>query len=294
MPIAFYCVRMIDYHLHLHDHGASGPYSVDQVARYVEVARTRGVSEIGFTEHVFRFREVNALLGEWWADEPDPALREYCERYINEHSTQSLDEYAEVLQRAQAIGMPVKIGLEVDYFPGRMDVLSEFLDMYPLDFRLGSVHWIGAWGFDDPGTAWEWERRQIDVIWDAYFDHLAELISARVVDVLAHPDLVKKFGHRPDLEPVDTYSRIARTAAQFGIAFELSSAGLRKPVGEAYPSSRFLESIRGANALITTASDAHRAEDVGSDFDYLQDAARRAGFSEVVCFTGRRPYTMRI
>lgn len=282
-----YCVGVNDYHIHLHDHGESGEYSIDLVAGYVEAGLARGVAELGFTEHVFRFREINELLGDWWTGDPNPEMRAYCARYVSEHSTQSLDDYVNVLMAARAEGMPIKIGLEIDYYPAQMADLSKFLEQYPLDFRLGSVHWIGAWGFDDPGVSDEWESREIDDVWGEYFTLLAELATLGNIDVLAHPDLVKKFGHRMEDEPVDLYNRIAVLAAERSIAFELSSAGLRKPVAEAYPSLRFLEAINAAGGSISTASDAHRPQDVGKDFDQLREIATNAGFSDAVSFTMR-------
>ncbi|RIK11438.1 MAG: hypothetical protein DCC49_00615 [Acidobacteria bacterium] len=285
---------MNDYHIHLHDHGESGPYTQELVSSFVEMGTKHGVTELGFTEHIFRFREVNELLGEWWAEDPDPHMRSYCERYVAEHSTQSLEEYVEVLTAAKSREMPVKIGLEIDYYPRRMGEIDEFLSAYPLDFRLGSVHWIGAWGFDDPGVGDEWRNRDIESVWIGYFALLADLISSDSVDVLAHPDLVKKFGHRPAQEPVDLYRQIAEMAAERSIAFELSSAGLRKPVGEAYPSSLFLEAIRSAGASITTASDAHKPQDVGADFDRLSETAISAGFTEAVSFTMRNSHSVRL
>lgn len=289
-----YCVGVNDYHIHLHDHGESGQYSQELIDRYVCSGSERGVTELGFTEHIFRFKEVNELLGEWWAEDPDPKMRAYCERYIAEHSTQSLDEYVDALTVAKSRGLPVKVGLEIDYYPGRMSEIDAFLASYPLDFRLGSVHWIGAWGFDDPGAGNEWEVREIASVWIRYFDLLGELISSDSIDVLAHPDLVKKFGHRLTQEPLDLYRHVATMAADRSIAFELSSAGLRKPVGEAYPSPLFLEAIRSAGASITTASDAHGPQEVGVDFDRLSEIAISAGFTEVVSFTLRDSRSVRL
>lgn len=289
-----YCVGVNDYHIHLHDHGESGPYTQELIDRYVFSGEERGVTELGFTEHIFRFREANELLGEWWSEDPDPKMRAYCERYIAEHSTQSLDEYIDALTVAKSRGLPVKIGLEIDYYPGRMSEIDGFLADYPLDFRLGSVHWIGAWGFDDPGVGDEWEVREIESVWTRYFDLLADLIATNSIDALAHPDLVKKFGYRLAQEPVELYRRVATMAAERSIAFEVSSAGLRKPVGEAYPSSLFLEVIRSAGASITTASDAHGPQEVGVDFDRLSEMAITAGFTEVVSFTMRDSRSVRL
>ena len=95
--------------------------------------------------------------------------------------------------------------------------------------------------------------------------------------MLAHPDLVKIFGDRVewDWQPV--------IDALDGVALEVSTAGLHKPVGELYPEASLL---RGAKR-ITLASDAHVAEDVGRDFEAAVEHARAAGFETVTVFDGR-------
>src|SRR5206468_6239440 len=95
---------------------------------------------------------------------------------------------------AKRAGLPVVLGLEVDHYAGRMDRVARLLEGYPFDVLLGSVHWVGAWGFDqlgDPAVDAEWNARAIDSVWDVYTDALEELAASRVCDVLAHPDLIK-------------------------------------------------------------------------------------------------------
>ncbi len=91
---------------------------------------------------------------------------------------------------------------------------------------------------------------------------------------MAHPDLAKVFGHRaPEDVRERLYAEAAEAFAAAGVAVEVSTAGLRKPVGELYPAPTFLAACRRAGVPATLASDAHRPEDVGRDFDR---AGRRA------------------
>ena len=72
-------------------------------------------------------------------------------------------------EEAKDAGLPVVIGMEVDYYPGRMDEVSTLLADYPFDVLLGSVHWLGAWRFDDldvPLQMDEWSIRQVDACWE--------------------------------------------------------------------------------------------------------------------------------
>jgi len=165
------------------------------------------------------------------------------------------------------------------------------LDGYPFDVLLGSVHWIGAWGFDqidDPVVADEWEQRAIDDVWDAYTEALQELAASRVCDVLAHPDLPKVGGRRPAV-PDEWYDRMAEAAATSGMTAEVSSSGCRKPVGEAYPAPALLSRFRKAGVPVTTASDAHTLSDVASDFTTLKALLADSGYDSLVAFRARAP-----
>ena len=108
------------------------------------------MTELAVTEHLFRFRQADALLGGFWDDERvPPALAESMAEYWKFHATADLDAYVECAQEAKEAGLPVVIGLEVDYYEGRMDTVAGLLAGYPFDVLLGSVHWVGAWRFDD-------------------------------------------------------------------------------------------------------------------------------------------------
>ena len=286
---------MIDYHVHLWPHGQRHePMSVEELAGYCERAAAEGVNEIALTEHLFRFRSARLAVGDWWAAEgSDPALVRVMSDYWDDHAQADLDAYVEVVEAAKAAGLPVRLGLEVDHYPGRMDVVSRLLEGYPFDVLLGSVHWMDTWMFDfldDPTSAREWGRRGIDAIWSAYTDCMEDLAGSRTCDVLAHPDVVKVAGHRPAdaglLAELET--RIAEAAAANGMAAEVSSAGWRKPVAEAYPSPSLLAHFRAAGVPVTTASDTHGPDLVAHRSPDLRRLVESAGYTHLAAFRERQ------
>ena len=283
---------MLDYHLHLWPHGtAASQPTLDELAEYCETAARAGVDEIALTEHLFRFRQADAILAGFWDDDPNPELRASLAAYWKDHAHADLDAYVAAVVEAKAAGLPVVLGLEVDHYAGRMDKVASVLDGYPFDVLLGSVHWVGAWGFDqlgDPVVDAEWDARSIESVWDAYTDALEELAASGVCDVLAHPDLVKISGRRPSV-PDEWYDRMAEAAASSGMAAELSSAGWRKPVAEAYPAPALLSRFRKAGVPATTASDSHGLGDVASRSSDLRALLADAGYETLTAFRGRRP-----
>ena len=283
---------MLDSHLPLWPHSQSdAATTVEQVAAYCELAAARGITEIAVTEHLFRFTQAKDRLGGFWDDLPGDALRPGMAAYWDHHARVDLDDYVEVVEAVKAAGLPVVLGLEVDYYQDRMDDVADLLDGYPFDVLLGSVHWLGTWRFDvlsDPQVLAEWDHRVIDRVWDEYTRALEELAASGVCDVLAHPDLVKIAGRIPDV-PDEFHDRIAEAAAISGMAAEVSSAGWRKPVGEEYPAPALLQRLVARGVPLTTASDAHTLPDVAERADDLRGLLSAAGVDTLRGFRRRQP-----
>ena len=289
---------MSDYHLHLHPHadlpGAPPPgvYPDGYIDRYVEVAAARGVAELGFTEHLYRCVESEAVFGNWWESDrslPAQVLSE-MDRVVRSERNLSLERYVEVVLDAKARGLPVKLGLEVDFEPGTEQAVLDLIAPYPWDFLVGSVHWIGGWEFTRPLAPGEFARRGVERAWREYFALETALAGARMVDVLAHVDVIKKWGHRPPAELLpELYAPVVAVAAASGVAVEVSSAGLRREAKEIFPAPSFLAMLRDAGVPITLASDAHMAEDVALGHDLVVAAARAAGYDTYLRFAARSP-----
>lgn len=293
---------LVDYHMHLE----RGPFTREWLGHFLATARERGVAEIGVSEHVYRFREAQEAYGAWWADgdgggpkaegrgpggdaeNAPPGTAAFARRWWTARGGQSLAEYAGLLRGAATDGLPVRLGIEVDYFPGREGAIRAVLARAPFDYAIGSVHWIGPWGFDLLDVEGLWDGRDVDEAYRAYFALLIRAARSGLFQIMAHPDLIKVMGHRPsaalDLAPL--YAEAARAFAAGGAAVEVSTAGFRKPVGELYPDPAFLHACRREGVPLSLASDAHRPEDVGLDFDRAAALARDCGYREVMTFAG--------
>jgi histidinol-phosphatase (PHP family) len=267
---------IVDYHMHLrgrsNDHEGPIEHTAEVVERYVEAARERGVDEIGFTEHLYYFHQFDSLV-----EHP----------YQRAKIAHDLQAYVDAVLEAKRRGLPVKLGLEVDYFPGREAELAEILAPYPWDYLLGSVHILEGEAIDmERGL---WTRLPVEEVWRRYFVHLRALARSGVVDVLAHPDLVKIFDRRPHAEEAELLREETVDAIDAtGVAVEVSTAGLRRRVGEIYPSPDWLDACRGRGVGITLASDAHEADDVGRDFDRALELLDEAGYETVTVFDARQ------
>ncbi|MFY9783750.1 MAG: histidinol-phosphatase [Acidimicrobiales bacterium] len=281
---------MIDYHLHLWPHSESSVwFRLDQIAEYCDEAARHGVTELALTEHSHRFVDVASVVGPFWQRFGHEPTNATMAEYWDFHARNSLEAYVTLAQAAKDEGLPVKIGLEVDYYKDQMDVVSELLAQYPFDVLIGSVHWLGTWQLDDIDSEvnmHEWRVRDVEQCWKNYTIALDELCATNAVDVLAHPDLIKVAGFIPEGSG-EHWDAMAESAARVDISMECSSAGWRKPVGEQYPAEGFLDRLVQRGITFTTASDAHRNERVGERAEDLAVMLESRGVHELATYTRR-------
>jgi histidinol-phosphatase (PHP family) len=292
---------LVDYHMHLE----RGPFTPTWLDRFLATAREHGVAEIGISEHIYRFHESQEAYGAWWGEveaseqvgpdeEPSPGTPAFAERWWTGRGTQSLREYTTLVCEARERGLPVRLGIEADYFPGAEGAIRAIVGQAPFDYVIGSVHWIGSWGFDLLGVEGLWDGRDVTQMYREYFALLGQAARSGLFHIMAHPDLIKVMGHRPsatlDLEAL--YAEAAEAFCAGGVAVEVSTAGLRKPVGELYPDPAFLRACQRRGVPLSLASDAHQPEDVGRDFTQAVALARDCGYREVATFSGGRRRTV--
>jgi histidinol-phosphatase (PHP family) len=128
----------------------------------------------------------------------------------------------------------------------------------------------------------------VEARWREYFELWKKAAQTRLFDSLSHPDLPKKFNFRPKTDFSSVYDDVLRVVAESGVAIEVSTAGLRKPCREMYPSESFLKIARRRNVPITLGSDAHIPQDVGADYGKALTLARACGYDKICRFTLRK------
>jgi histidinol-phosphatase (PHP family) len=286
-------LTMGDYHVHIHPHretpGAPPPgeFPADYIDRYVEVALSRGATEVGFVEHLYRCVESPAALGQWWKKDPNQHLVKEMDEIMARELDMSLDRYVQAILDAKARGLPVKLGLEVDFEPGTVPAVMDLIAPYPWDFLVGSVHWIGAWWFLRPSGPAEYKRRGVRQAFEEYFALKTALAASGMADILGHADLIKVHGFLPDGSLRDLWDPLVEATVASGMAVEISSQGLLRTVEEIYPAPHLLRLFNLAGVPITLGSDAHTPDESAFGYDQIIRSARDAGYAEYLRFSAR-------
>ncbi len=251
---------MLDAHVHLE----RGPYTLDWVWQFIRQAQHAGLDQIYLLEHSHRFQEFAPLYR--WIRSQDPAVNQYQQEWLHRKLQRRLGEYTDLVRAVRQQDLPIRVdfGLEVCYFPQEETLIKKLTSDFDWDFLTGAVHWIDGWGFDHPQTKETWRNRDIDRVYQRYFDLIKQLIQTRLFNHLAHPDSIKCFNHEPGFDLNDTYHDVAKIVKAYDLKVE-NSAGLHLNYGHAELglNRQFLAHLQAAGVSLLTASDAHRPEDVG-------------------------------
>ncbi len=264
-----------DYHVHMAE---TGDLDVDYLRTYIAKAKEEGIEELGISEHAYFFEETRPILSNPW---------------VENRRTLTFDTYQKMFDEAKEAHLPIKMGIEMDYMPGKEKEMKAFIDSHPFDYVIGSVHWIDEWGIDLATFREEYEKRDLKKVYEQYFDRVVTLGESGLFDFMGHIDVIKVFGYRPDDREFlrQQYKRAAKALASTNTCIEISTAGLRKPVGEMYPDPELLKICKEEGIGIVLCSDAHKPDHLGHRYSEAIELARSAGYDEVHVFTNRQAET---
>ena len=252
-----------DYHIHtFYSDGKAKP------EQYIEVAISAGFQEIGFSEH------LNLV-------------------FENQEWSLSMLKVPDYISHIKALGktekrIKVRLGLEVDYFPGKEDLIYEFINKIDLDFVIGSVHYLGETTVDSSPDYYI--GKNIDDIYQSYFDIVNEAVASGLFDIIAHCDYVRIYNFKPVADPEPLYRKLAREMSRHDVAFEINTNGRNRPLGDFYPDRRFLGIFREENVPVCVNSDSHMPERLGQHFDEAYGLLGEAGYKEMAVFSKRERF----
>ena len=265
-------------------------YSLTSLKEFMEHGRKRGIHEFGFSEHSHHFREFKEIYFRNVNMDDTPAGK-YQKFWMQEEAKSfcySLEEYVSLIELGKQAGYPLRLGIEVCYFPGEEEEIRTILKRYPFDYVIGSIHWLDGWGFDTKADFWL--GRDVDQVFQDYGQKLQMAIESDLFDIVAHPYSCKAFGAWPkELNLVPEYMKIATLAKEHQVALELNSGlAYRYPAATICPPIELLQIAANHGCDFSFGSDAHRSTDCGRGVAYLQQLAKEVGISEQPSFDLRQ------
>ena len=257
---------LVDYHTHHYRCG----HATGQLDEYVAAAIKAGLTEIGLSDHspIYHLGDDPHAL-------PGTAMSQHeLPNYI--------EEIAQVRERF-AGRITVRLGVESDYVSGWDEHYRTLWQQYPLDYVIGSVHWLGSWSIfwsDLPAG------RTAQEVYDEYL-HTTQAARSGAYDIIGHLDCLKTRGHIPDLAITPLLEETVRVLRDSNVAIELNTSGWRKECNDCFPRAELLACCRHYGVPVTLGSDAHNPADVASRFRDAVALLRAVGYREIATFARR-------
>ncbi|QIR75190.1 histidinol-phosphatase [Sulfurospirillum diekertiae] len=248
----------------LHNHTPLCHHAEGSIEEFVQAALLQKIDVFGFSDH---------------------APMNFDEDYRMSFS-QMADYERDVLHVKEKYQDQIKILLayEVDFLQGYID---ERVLKRNVDYFIGSVHYLGSWGFDNPEFIGEYRTKNIDEVWERYFEAITAMAKSGLFDIVGHLDLIKVFNYLPKKDVRMIAKEAIKAIKGANMAIELNAAGFRKPVGEQYPSHPLLELMAEHDIPITFGSDAHAVDHIGFLQDDLRAIAKNYGYKKCATFESR-------
>ncbi|WP_054697336.1 PHP domain-containing protein [Syntrophomonas palmitatica] len=165
---------LLDYHIHAAAHGEYR-YDYEWLKSFLDTARRQGIKEVGFAEH--------------------------------DEFVQLIDAKVLAGLRGEYDDVRIRLGLEVDFIPGREPEIAALRNKYDWDYFIGSIHFIDGWGFDHPDYGYLFEKKDYDQVYEEYFSLVNRMALSGLFDVVGHLDLIKIWGHRPWRQSTLAYAK---------------------------------------------------------------------------------------
>lgn len=259
----------VDYHAHT----PLCHHAVGQPRKYAERAAALGLDEFGFSEHSYWM----VRLGE---RQLAPS-REEMQTYLGWMEELRADYDGRN-------GRPLlRVGLEADWVPNRLEEARSFIASYPFDYVIGSVHHLLDPSVGKMVSTWGFLSRDIEAVYEVYFGEVARLARSGLCDILGHLDVIRRSCSVPKQGVLPFVERILPDIVDSGVAVEINTSGRDHRNGDFFPNRPILELLVGAGVPITFGSDSHAPEHVGRYFDEATAYLRRCGGREFVRFAGR-------
>lgn len=253
-------IGLVDYHMHsvLSD-------GKNKHEEMVLAAVEKGLDEIGFSDHVC-IKPVN------WA--------------MSAVDMQVMSNQIWQIQKKFQDKITIRYGIEMDYFPGKEAELKAIIESVPLDYVIGSVHFIGDWNFDtDKSLYGKWTNDQLYTI---YFDLINKAARSGLFDIIGHLDIIKKFQVYPESDLSELFEETIKILAKNNLVVELNTGGADRPCGEFTPGRMLLEMCYKHNVDITLGSDAHHKSQIARHYETAIDLLKDIGYTEYISFEKRK------
>ena len=287
--------------LHTHTTFCDGKADVETMC---QAALAKGFTSLGFSSHAPIEKKIG-IKTNW---------------HLKEHRLAEYIDTVEAAKKRWKGKLTVYLGLEVDYLKGYCGPADPDIQALPLDYIIGSVHYLfspkngGIFNADEYPE--NFKRNVLShfdnngkALCEAYYDSYNSMISTGGCDILGHIDLIKKnngphnfFSAEESwykeclVKTADLIAGVRASAEKNSMTandhvpvVEVNTGTLiRNYCPEPYPSPDFLKLLHERNIPLVLNADAHSPDHLGGEYETACQFMQEAGYSAMVLFEGRQ------
>lgn len=260
-----------DYHLHTtlsHD-------GISTMEEHIENAIKLGLKELCFTEHYDRYEGLRNNQLE------TINVKNYVEKFI-----QHKEKYKNQIS--------LKLGIEIGLQPDIKEIISNMVKQYPFDFIIGSSHITCKKDISKDVTFFEGLTQK-----EAYTKYFREVLENVKIydefDVYGHIDYIVRYGGYQERtikysDYKDILDEILTHIINKGKGIEINTSGYRYGLNDPHPNKEILTRYKELGGkIITIGSDAHKIQDICSDFEKATELLKEIGYKNYAIFENRLP-----
>ena len=246
----------------LHVHTEFSCDSEAKMERCAEEALSKGITTLCFTDHV------------------DLNPNDYGYNYYT--PDKYFEEYRKVREKYEG-GVRLLSGIEFGEPHLYADKLKE-LSIYPYDYIIGSIHWIGDM-FPCQKVREQYSAKEFYTL---YWEEVLKTVKQGGFDALGHIDFPKRY-YREIYYQEAKLREIFQYLLDKDMVIEINTSSLRKGHSETMPGDELLAVYKDCGGrYVTIGSDAHEVQDVGADGNAAKVLLCKYGLQEVVYEERRR------
>jgi len=260
---------LTDYHVHttLCKH-ASG-----DIESYILAAIDKGLSEIAFTDHIPFFRK----------DQNNDMHRMALEEFETYYSM------VKAMQEKYKDRISILYGIEAEYELPYIDVIKQILLNNKFDLIIGSVH--AVYDMEKSSNLESHKMLKSDKrYYSEYYKMLHKMACSGLFHILGHFDksVIESKVNCIDCNPFkNEWYAALEAVAQNGLVLEVNTSAFRKMASIPYLSQETMHCAKELGIRWTITSDAHKPEDVGSNYSLAIDYLHKFSFDSIVRRVGK-------
>ena len=271
-------MKYIDQHVHTNiSHDGISP-----IEDYLNHAKEKNVEEITFTEHFDDYKGVETNL-------KTLDVKDYKEKYLSKKDDSKVK---------------TNFGIEIGLRPESYELISNTVKNNNFDFIIGSSHITCGKDMAYDKSFFEGLTPQESIM--NYFNEVLENIKLykEEFDVYGHIDYViryvmKYYGN--DINRInyndfkEILDEILLSLINSNKGIEINTSGIRYGLGYPHPNIEIINRYKELGGkIITIGSDAHRIEDLSSNFEDVYDILDSLNIDEIAVYHERVPQFVKV